>query len=96
MLASLSVLYSQIMIDVSRGLRISRVVRALRGWGIAGPAAALLAEGGPLPFLGAQALYFGAPLLGALAPNVDLAGLAGLLDDPESVRALAQQLAEAA
>ena len=74
----------------------------LRGWGLARSgigriaAATLLAEGGPLPFLGAQALYFAAPLLGALAPNADLEGLAGLLDDPESVRALAQQLAEAA
>ena len=96
MLASLSVLYSPIMIDVSRRLRIVRVARALRGWGVAGPAAALLAEGGPLPFLGAQALYFGAPLLGGLAPNADLDGLADLLGDPESVRALAQQLAEAA
>ncbi len=96
MLASLNVLYSGIMIDVSRRLRISRVAHALRGWGLAAPAAVLLAEGGPLPFLGAQALYFGAPLLGALAPGVDLAGLAGLLDDPEAVRALAQQLAEAA
>ena len=96
MLASPSVLYSRNMIDVSRRLRMDGVVMTLRGWGLAGPAAALLAEGGPLPFLGAQALYFGAPLLGALAPGVDLAGLAGLLDDPETVRALAQQLAEAA
>jgi hypothetical protein len=78
------------------------VARALRGWGL-GPsglgrivAATLLAEGGPLPFLGAQALYFGAPLLGALAPGADLEGLAGLLEDPEAVRALARQLAEAA
>jgi hypothetical protein len=65
MLASLSVLYSPIMIDVSRRQRIARVARALRRWGLAGPAATLLAEGGPLPFLGAQALYFGAPLLDA-------------------------------
>jgi hypothetical protein len=84
------------MIDVSRRLRIVRVARALRGWGLAGPAATLLSEGGLLPFLGAQALYFGAPVLGLLAPNADLEGLAGLLDDPESVRALAQHLAEAA
>ena len=96
MLASLSVLYSPIMIDVSRRLRIVRVARALRGWGLAGLAGALLAESGPLTFLGAQALYFGAPLVGALAPGADIEGLAGLLDDPESVRALAQQLAEAA
>ena len=96
MLASPNVLYSPIMIDVSRRQRIARVARALRGWGLAGPAATLLAEGGPLPFLGAQALYFSAPLLDALAPHADLEGIAGLLDDPESVRALAQQLAEAA
>jgi hypothetical protein len=96
MLASPSVLYSPTMIDVRRRQRIVRVARALRGWGLAGPAAALLADGGVLPFLGAQALYFGAPLVGALAPNADLEGLAGLLDDPESLRALTAQLAEAA
>ena len=84
------------MIDVSRRQRIARVARALRGWGVNGLAATLLAEGGPLPFLGAQALYFGAPVLGALAPGVDVEGLAGLLEDPESVRALAHQLSEAA
>jgi hypothetical protein len=90
------------MIDVSRRMRIARVARALRGWGLGRSgigrivAATLLAEGGPLPFLGAQALYFGAPVLGALAPSADLEGLAGLLEDPESVRALAHQLLEAA
>jgi hypothetical protein len=96
MLASPIVLYSPIMIDESRRKRIARVARALRGWRLDGLAATLLAEGGPLPFLGAQALYFGAPLLGALAPAADLDGLAGLLEDPEAVRVLAQQLAEAA
>ena len=84
------------MTEISRGERLARVVRALRGWGLHGLAATLLAEGGPLPFLGAQALYFGAPLFGALVPDADLAGLAGLLEDPAAVRALAQQLAEAA
>jgi len=96
MLASPIVLYSPIMIDVSRRMRIARVARALRGWGLGGVAATLLAEGGPLPFLGAQALYFGAPVLGALAPSADLEGLAGLLEDPEAVRALAHQLVEVA
>jgi hypothetical protein len=84
------------MMDVSRRMRIARLARALRGWGLGGLAASLLAEGGPLPFLGAQALYFSAPVLGALAPSADLEGLAGLLEDPESVRALAHQLSEAA
>ncbi len=84
------------MIDVSRSNRIAQVARAVRGWGLGGLAAALLAEGGPLPFLGAQALYFGAPVLDALAPGADLEGLAGLLEDPEAVRVLARQLSEAA
>lgn len=95
MLASPYVLYSRIMIDVSRQ-RIARVARVLRGWGLGDLAATLLTEGGPLPFLGAQALYFSAPVLGVLAPGADLEGLAGLLEDPESVRALAHQLSEAA
>jgi hypothetical protein len=84
------------MIDVSRSKRIAGVARALRGWGLGGLAAALLADSGPLPFLGAQALYFGAPVVSALAPEADIEGLAALLEDPESVRALARQLAEAA
>ena len=84
------------MIDVSRSNRIAQVARAVRGWGLGGLAAALLAEGGPLPFLGAQALYFGAPVLDALAPGADLEGLADLLEDPEAVRVLAQKLSEAA
>jgi hypothetical protein len=96
MLASPSVLYSPIMIDASRSKRISGVARALRRWGLSGLAASLLAEGGPLPFLGAQALYFGAPVLDALAPGADLEGLAALLEDPEAVRALARHLSEAA
>ncbi len=89
-------LYSQNMSDVSRGQRILGVARALRGWGLGNLAATLLADGGPLPFLGAQALYLGAPVVGLLAPGADLEGLAGLLEDPEAVRDLARQLAEAA
>ena len=96
MLASPSVLYSQIMFDVSRGKRISGVARALRRWGLSSLAASLLAESGPLPYLGAQALYFSAPILGALAPGADLDGLAALLEDPEAVRTLVRHLSEAA
>ena len=96
MLASPIVLYSPIMIDVTRSKRIAGVARALRGWGLAGLAATLLADGGPLPFLGAQALYFGAPVLTALAPGADLEGLAAVLEDPEAVAVLARRLAEAA
>jgi len=84
------------MTEISRGERLARVARALRGWGLGGLAATLLTEGGPLPFLGAQVLYFGAPVLDALAPEADLAGLADLLEDPAAVRALARQLSEAA
>jgi hypothetical protein len=80
----------------NRNLRIIGVARALRGWGLGSLAGALLADGGPLPFMGAQALYFGAPVLDLLAPGADLPGLAAILEDPESVRALARQLAEAA
>lgn len=96
MLATPYMLYSPIMIDASRRKRIARVARALRGWGLGGLAAALLEDGGPLPFIGAQALYFGAPVLGALAPGDDLEAIAALLEDPESVQALARQLTEAA
>jgi hypothetical protein len=83
------------MIDASRSQRIMRVARALRDWGLGGLAAALLEDGGPLPFISAQALYFGAPVMGALASGDDLEAMAALLEDPESVRALARQLTEA-
>jgi len=82
------------MTDGSRSKRIAGVARALRGWGLGGLAATLLVEGGPLPFLGAQALYFGAPLVDALAPGADLEGLAGMLEDPAAVRALAAAIAD--
>ena len=96
LLASPSVLYSRVVTVENRNQRIVGVARALRGWGLGSLAATLLSEGGPLPFLGAQALYFGAPVLDVLAPGADLQGLAGLLEDPEAVRALARQLTEAA
>ena len=83
------------MIDASRSMLSARVARALRGWGLGGLAAALLENGGPLPFIGAQALYFSAPVLGALTPGDDLEAVAALLEDPESVQALARQLTEA-
>ena len=64
----------------------------MRRWGLGGLAAALLGDGGPLPFLGAQALYFAAPLLGSLSPHGQVERLAALLEDPQSVQALAREL----
>ena len=67
----------------------------MRRYGLGGLAAALLGDGGPLPFLGAQALYFAAPILGAFSPAGRVEHLAALLEDPQSVRALARELKQA-
>jgi hypothetical protein len=82
------------MFESGRNLQISGAARVLRRWPkLGGLAAALLADGGPLPFLGAQALYFAAPLLGAFSTPGRVENLAALLEDPQSLQALARELA---
>jgi hypothetical protein len=80
------------MFESRRNLEISGVARVLRRWGLGGLAAALLGDGGPLPFLGAQALYFAAPIVGAFSAPGRVEHLAALLEDPQSVKALAREL----
>jgi hypothetical protein len=80
------------MLDVTREAQIQRAARALRGWGLGGLAATVLADGGPLAFLGAQALYFAAPVLGALPGGEGANAWAALLEDPAAARALAAEL----
>lgn len=92
MLASPIVLYSPIMSDVTRDERIERAARVLRRWGLGGVAATLLADGGPLAFFGAQALYFAAPVLGVLGTGEGVTDLAALLEDPAAAGALAAEL----
>jgi hypothetical protein len=71
---------------------LAGLVRALRAWGVGGVAAELLENSGPLGFLGAQALYFAAPVLDPFASAHSLVGWAELLEDPEAVSRLAGQL----
>ncbi len=72
--------------------RADRWARRLRAWGMADLAAALLEPGSPVPLLGAQALYFGAPLLSFLYDAREISGLAELLDDPRQTRLLTDRL----
>lgn len=72
--------------------RADRWARRLRAWGMADLAAALLEPGSPVPLLGAQALYFGAPLLSFLFDAREISGLAELLDDPQQTRLLTNRL----
>jgi len=72
--------------------RADRWARRLRAWGMADLAAALLEPGSPVPLLGAQALYFGAPLLSLAYDARELSGLAELLEDPLQLRQLTAQL----
>jgi len=72
--------------------RADRWARRLRAWGMADLAAALLEPGSPVPLLGAQALYFGAPLLSLAYDARELSGLAELLEDPLQLRQLTAEL----
>jgi len=54
----------------------------------------MLEAGGPLAFLGAQALYVVGPALAPFAPEDDVLALAQLFEDPASVQALAERLTE--
>ena len=80
------------MFESGRNLQISGVARVLRRLGLGGLAAALLGDAGPLPFLGAQALYFAAPVLGAFSASGRVEHLAAILEDPASLKALAREL----
>lgn len=71
---------------------LAGLVQALRAWGVGGLAAGLLENSGPLSFLGAQALYFAAPVVDPFGTNTNLLGLAELLEDPNAVQALAGRL----
>ena len=71
------------------------LARKLHVWGVNNLAATLLESGGPFTFLGAQALYLVAPLLGPLTPENDAMALAQILEDPDSTRDLIKSLSEA-
>ncbi len=75
---------------------VQRSARRLRRLGLGGLTASLLAQGGPLAFLGAQALYFAAPMLSVLDDGTGLNELAAVLEDPAAAQALAGVLASEA
>jgi len=56
-------------------------------WGAQDIIAELLEATGPLNLLGAQAVYFGQPLLNQILPEDHLDALANLLEDPEEIQA---------
>jgi hypothetical protein len=71
---------------------LESAVRALRAWGVGGLAAELLEGSGPLSFLGAQALYFAAPVVEPFGSASSLLAWAELLEDPQAVQTLANRL----
>jgi len=71
------------------------LARKLHAWGLNNLAATLLESGGPFTFLGAQALYMVAPLLGPVTPENGAMALAHILEDPASMRDLIESLSEA-
>ncbi len=76
----------------NRGAAFAGLLQALRAWGVAGLAAELLESSGPLTFLGAQALYFTAPVIEPFGSGTRVLAWAELLEDPRAVQALADQL----
>jgi len=70
------------------------LARKLHALGLNDLAATLLESGGPLTFLGAQALYMVAPLFGPLTPENDAMALANILEDPASTQDLIKSLSE--
>jgi hypothetical protein len=71
------------------------VARKLHALGLNNLAATLLESGGPFTYLGAQALYIVAPLLGPPTPENGAMALAHILEDPASTQDLIKSLAEA-
>ncbi len=70
------------------------LARKLHALGLNNLAAALLESGGPLAFLGAQAMYMVAPLFGPSTSENDALALARLLEDPSSTQAFVKMLSE--
>ena len=74
--------------------RIDRLVRWIRRRGLSAPAILALEAGKPLAILGAQALLFCQPMLGALGPAFGGFDerIAGLLEEPEAVERILARL----
>lgn len=67
---------------------IQDLARKLRATGMGGILAVLLEAAGPLTVIGAQAAYFAEPLFGA----AELRALGRVLEDPQQVRQLIDEL----
>ncbi len=67
----------------------------LHRWGLEEVVAALLEALGPLTLVGAQAVYFSQPFLGALLPDRQIAALAQVLEDRQETEAFVLILREA-
>ena len=88
-------LYSPLMMQAqpkNKPTALAGLVQALRAWGVGGVAAELLENSGPLGLLGAQALYFTAPMVDPFASGNSLLAWAELLEDPNAVQDLARDL----
>ncbi|MCS6911485.1 MAG: hypothetical protein NZM11_13095, partial [Anaerolineales bacterium] len=75
---------------MSNTASLKSLVEQLKALGLHGLAASLLETGGPLTFLGAQALHALTPVAGLLAADKTVSALAAALEDPQAARQLAQ------
>lgn len=66
----------------------------LHRWGIENWVAALLEAAGPLSVLGAQAVYFGHPILRGAVPDSYMEALAHMLEEPSQTQAFVSLLRE--
>ncbi|MBK9052544.1 MAG: hypothetical protein IPL78_17025 [Chloroflexi bacterium] len=71
---------------------VAHIAAALCRWGLRLPALLALDAGRPLTFLGAQCLYIAQPALNLFLPSTPVSQLAHLLETPEGVEMLIEQL----
>jgi len=74
----------------------SHVAERIRSLGFGAPAAVLLEAGRPLALLAAQLMWLGQPFLGMVISRHEVARVAEVLEDPESVSALIELLGQEA
>lgn len=72
--------------------RLRRWAEDLRAWRLVGVVDALLDSVGPLGVIGAQAMWTAQPILRRWLPDDEIAALAHLMDAPEGIAWLREQL----
>lgn len=73
-------------------VRLRRWAGGLRAWRLAGVVDAFLDSAGPIGVIGAQVLWTAQPILSRWLPEDEISALAHLIDAPEGIAWLREQL----